>query len=646
MSSMQFHQLLPAGAGPYTSSGAASLVPITGTRPDSNPRTYCPVPQHDISTAPEFPIKPKLSEVKEVNTSPPKASTRGPGWTWEYILLTLSASAMISLVAVLTYMHNLRLSDWRGPISPNTTISILAAISRASLGFAISSCIGQAKWNWFRKRSDSLLAFDRFDDASRGPWGSLWLIVWVKARHWVAIGAAVTIVLLTFEPFLQSIISFSGRAGLANIAYEAKISRSVYLDVGTYGSDGLTDALGFTSRPDFGMVAAINNAFFYSPSTMSNQTASFICPTANCTWIPTITLAICSACNDVTRHLTTRKLGMDPEFPFTHKSLPYLNLSNYDMASGATKGSVWIAGTRITNPQATISLRNLNSMITAVGIIKAADSYGKGDLTWDDTPVTATECALYFCTQAINSSVIAGELVEEKIKSWSDRDYSSYVGITDIGGWNNRSFYDIESGGYDVRSDLVLVIPPEDVQRLHLPENVTTRFNLTQNTVASTVAWVNEDFFAKEMQWPHDGVHNAPSVIQALYQSTNLTATFDKVAGSLTNWMRDASGTAHYGTAQDWVVFIEVKWPYITVPLLACSMGLAFCLHTIFETRKLGLQPWKTDLIAMFTHSVDAETRAQLRQAHKNGDVHKVAKAMMITFEEAESELELKTKQA
>ncbi|KAI1363379.1 hypothetical protein F5Y08DRAFT_340776 [Xylaria arbuscula] len=48
------------------------------------------------------------------------------------------------------------------------------------------------------------------DDASRGPWGSFWLIIWLRASHVVAIGALVMIALLTFEPFLQAILSFSG----------------------------------------------------------------------------------------------------------------------------------------------------------------------------------------------------------------------------------------------------------------------------------------------------------------------------------------------------------------------------------------------------------------------------------------------------
>ncbi|KAF2973153.1 hypothetical protein GQX73_g444 [Xylaria multiplex] len=679
MTSTTSHQTLLSGPGPYISSNTTNLATISEIAQDSNSRGYYPVPQQDASAKFGPPIKPSPQTSKKVTTSSPEASTRGSSWTWEYVLLALSTGAVVSLITVLAYINNIRLSDWKGPVSPNTTVSILAAITRASLGFVISSCIGQAKWNWFKKRPDSLLTFDRFDDASRGPWGSFWLIVWVKTFHWVVIGSAVTIVLLAFEPFLQAIISFRGSIGSANTAYSAKISRSVFLDAGTYFKDGTTDLYniltssnqtitleGFKGRPDLGMVAAINNGFYNSYSTTSNPVVLFTCPTANCTWAPTTTLAVCSTCNDVTSHITIETIegedlgtvtysGLSMNTNWTSKSLPYLSLTNPQNSYGGGPKqtaqfslSAWLAAAKLTDPKATISFHNLSTIITAIGIIKAADGYAKGDLTWDDTPVTATECALYFCTQAMNSSIVAGKLIEEGIASWSERDYSTYVGnkTTVFDEWNNYSLY---TNSHDiVRNDLVLLIPPEDAQRFNLPENVTTKFNLSQNTIGSTVTWVNNDFFAGTMAWPLIGhiAVDAPPVMQALYQSTNLTATFDNVAASLSNWMRSTSDTTHYGVVQDWVIRINIEWPYVIAPLLAFSLGLIFCLHSISETRRLGLQPWKTSMVATLTHSVDAGARAQLRHAHRNGDIDKTAKAMIICFEDAGSGLELRAKQA
>ncbi|KAI1748826.1 hypothetical protein F4782DRAFT_343872 [Xylaria castorea] len=210
---------------------------------------------------------------------------------------------------------------------------------------------------------------------------------------------------------------------------------------------------------------------FVNSSTALKQTASFSCPTANCTWPITTSLAICSACSDVSSHIKRQELTGSIE-----KSLPYLTISNAAGVNSTPSSTLTIA-TRITSSYQTISFRNLSSMITTIGALKAADGYEKGDLIWDDTPVTGTECALYFCIKASEFSVTQGVLNETTVASWAERDATSYAGLISVSDaqafdkWNNYSFYDRffnEPGVYDVeRSDLVLFIPLNDVQRLN-----------------------------------------------------------------------------------------------------------------------------------------------------------------------------------
>jgi hypothetical protein len=47
----------------------------------------------------------------------------------------------------------------------------------------MSACVGQQKWSWLRRRSDSIRAFQRFDEASRGPWGGTRLFIWLRFRY-------------------------------------------------------------------------------------------------------------------------------------------------------------------------------------------------------------------------------------------------------------------------------------------------------------------------------------------------------------------------------------------------------------------------------------------------------------------------------
>lgn len=103
-------------------------------------------------------------------------------WLFEICALLVSLCAMDLLVVLLAHANGRPLNEWRFFVSFNAIISILAAIARAPVGFAIASCLGQAKWNWYKKRPDSLLAFEKFEDASRGPVGSLWLLLWLHVR--------------------------------------------------------------------------------------------------------------------------------------------------------------------------------------------------------------------------------------------------------------------------------------------------------------------------------------------------------------------------------------------------------------------------------------------------------------------------------
>lgn len=89
---------------------------------------------------------------------------------------------MAAAAAVLAMHDGKRLNEWKFAASINTVISVLGVISKAALAFAVSSSLGQHKWNWFWVRQDQLNVFAKFDGASRGLWGSLNLLSWSRFR--------------------------------------------------------------------------------------------------------------------------------------------------------------------------------------------------------------------------------------------------------------------------------------------------------------------------------------------------------------------------------------------------------------------------------------------------------------------------------
>ncbi|KAK6857024.1 hypothetical protein PG995_007211 [Apiospora arundinis] len=186
-------------------------------------------------------------------------------------------SLIVTTVVTLSRLNGNSLESWGGFfLGPNTVISILAAISKTTLAFAVSSCVAQAKWNWYRRGSDNLFIFERIDQASKGPWGRFRLLGAVRIRHWSALGALIIITLLAYEPFLQTIITQYGVPDIDHhTSSQATTGRCLRLDAGQVNFDGEGGGLvyGFPdghnciqsdaprSHPDFGMTAAVYNGF-------------------------------------------------------------------------------------------------------------------------------------------------------------------------------------------------------------------------------------------------------------------------------------------------------------------------------------------------------------------------------------------------
>lgn len=103
-------------------------------------------------------------------------------WGFELLAVTVSLGALLAIIMVLKREEGKPLTAWTLAITLNTVIATLGTLARTTLAFALSACVGQQKWNWLSIRSDQLVAWERFDEASRGPWGATRLFIWLRAR--------------------------------------------------------------------------------------------------------------------------------------------------------------------------------------------------------------------------------------------------------------------------------------------------------------------------------------------------------------------------------------------------------------------------------------------------------------------------------
>lgn len=65
--------------------------------------------------------------------------------------------------------------NWHG-VTLNAIVSVLSVTMKAALAYTVSECIGQWKWNLFSRENRPLIDFERIDQASRGPLGSIRVI--------------------------------------------------------------------------------------------------------------------------------------------------------------------------------------------------------------------------------------------------------------------------------------------------------------------------------------------------------------------------------------------------------------------------------------------------------------------------------------
>lgn len=74
---------------------------------------------------------------------------------------------------------------------------------------AAIQCIGQSKWLLSRKRPQRLADFYATDEASRGPFGAMALLMRLRRRNLLAsCGAFIVLASVAVDPFTQQVLSY------------------------------------------------------------------------------------------------------------------------------------------------------------------------------------------------------------------------------------------------------------------------------------------------------------------------------------------------------------------------------------------------------------------------------------------------------
>lgn len=222
-------------------------------------------------------------------------------WICESTAMVFSLACLVAIALIVKFYDNQTIPHFPSGITLNTIIAILSTAARSSLIYVICATIGQLKWYWFGRSGRRLRDVQALDEASRGPLGSL-IILLLAVGGWLAIlGGMITVLMIVFGPLLQQIVQYP--TPMAEITTgEAIVKQNLnYTSIGSMSSMFYLpgEDLGISVQYD-ALGAELNNvikAGLYSDPQLLEQEP--VCTTSDCLWEPCKSIGWCTECEDV-----------------------------------------------------------------------------------------------------------------------------------------------------------------------------------------------------------------------------------------------------------------------------------------------------------------------------------------------------------
>lgn len=143
---------------------------------------HCP----DEASVPTYIDEKRLSQrTTYISIQEPESSSGTPplprAWVLEILSCVLVVFSFIALIATLYYYQGKPPPQWPLGLSINTLVSVYGVVFQVPMLLLTAEGLGQLKWHWFMA-PNSLHYLEVYDEASRGPWGSLKLLWKVRGR--------------------------------------------------------------------------------------------------------------------------------------------------------------------------------------------------------------------------------------------------------------------------------------------------------------------------------------------------------------------------------------------------------------------------------------------------------------------------------
>ncbi|KAI0097971.1 hypothetical protein GGR51DRAFT_566012 [Nemania sp. FL0031] len=522
-------------------------------------------------------------------------------WAWELLAATLSITAAVALVIVLIeYDERPQQDIAMGTLnfSLNALVAALSTVLRSSLMVAVTGPLNQSAWNRFAARhasqrqvSRELKDLDSFGGAATDAWSSLKVLWRTKGWNIAALGALIALLSLAFGAFTQQVLSTeirnvtsSGRA--EDLSPQAFMPR-------------LTAHIG-DQEDDAEIYSPLNlQAAFMSSLFNTNATPPMgVCPTGNCAWPTTPTLAVCGACSDVKDRALLIVGNSSLSYTLSWPGLPQ------DWTTNTTFTLLWsdfqdIARQDMSDynrgglPELLIEGRVTLANFNFIGIpplyADLIDRLQPFNATHINNLVVAHHCSLFFCIQAYSSNATDGRTTQRLEATWDQwqlKDENDTILRYEI----------VQDGApkkLNVTNSAEFQISYNSVYGVY--ENLLPLLNGSVPFVESPISHINL------MQWFWNASNSTTTMDTFIQQiSDNMSSFFRTFRSSKMGFDTRFAPNVFVETT-----FVVVRWQWLAFPLGLLITGHIFLAATIWHTRRLRVRPWKGHRIPFLLADVD-----------------------------------------
>ncbi|KAL1622695.1 hypothetical protein SLS54_004713 [Diplodia seriata] len=436
-------------------------------------------------------------------------------WAWETSSLAVSMVTIVAISIVLRILDGKPLSWWKSSISPNSLVSIFAAISKSAMLLSVTECIGQAKWLYFSRAQRRLYDLQLFDDASRGPLGSLIFlcqsVVNVKDIL-TSVAAMVMIAALAVDPFMQQIIKYHIRS------------------VPTQEASGAT-----------------------TPSTsIKFRRHGHAIGNRNCTWPDITKFGVCSTCTNVTS--SSPKTCTARDASTSTQTCHYTTPSNINITStnGLGANGTWT----YLNTTADQTFTATDQPLMRFAILRSPPTADVD--TTGVQPADIAECTFHYCAQTTSAFRINNGVLRPGTTASTPLN----IAFTPSGEWiphtaNNRTYATLSPDTTSTTTSTTTnTTNTTTTFYIHTADLGIARTLLT-NILVTSLSSSNPDTDTRKFQ-------TAPLLLFA----ADLSTTLANIAASMSDLMqRCDNGSLVVGAAMRDETFVRVRWAWLVLPV-------------------------------------------------------------------------------